>query len=171
MKLPAPPESTRFFARVESSWLACPRCGLVMYFSTTAHRAINCRWDPRTARLKCGYSASKGLEVAAEGRGCGLTFAVGLLLWPVAKRPGLPNTIPLDQVPVERELAQMRAMEGIGRGSGAGHWMTEPRKGWREPHTNVTTECTCKAKHGALGDVECPLHGVPDYEGKDPWPR
>jgi hypothetical protein len=162
VKVPVPPESTRFFARVESAWLACPRCGRVLHFSTTAQHQVGCTWNPRTARLKCRLNQG----------GCGLTFVVGLMLWPVQKG-GIAQTIPVDHVPHERELAQMRAMEGIGKGSGAGWWMSkaQAKRSWRPDDTNVTAGCTCKPSHGALGDVDCPLHGVREYEGEDPWPR
>jgi hypothetical protein len=159
MRLPVPPsDSTRTFARVEAAWLSCPRCGQVLYFSPT--KRLNCTWNPRTARLKC--------------EGCRLTFAIGLMIWPVAAGAGgAPTTIPVDQVPYEGELAQLRAMEGIGQGSGAGWWMlkAEPRKSWREVHTNVGPKCSCRPSDGPLGDVGCPLHGVETYEGSDPWPR
>jgi len=157
MRLPTPPtDSTRTFARVSEAWLACPRCGTVLYFSP--RKTLHCTWNRRSARLKCEE--------------CRLTFAVGLILWPVGNHQGR-GTIPMDQVPQERELAQMRAMEGIGGGSGAGWWMAQerPRKHFQEMHTNVGPRCTCRAEDGPLGDVECPLHGVKDHEGDDPWPR
>ena len=80
-----------------------------------------------------------------------------------------------DQVPNERQLAQLRAMGELGQGgSGAGWWMPKDQaKAARRPDdTNVTAGCTCG--EAGIEEEDCPLHGVEqgrESVNKDPWPR
>jgi hypothetical protein len=185
VRLPRLPDSvTRFWSKPLSFWTECPRCGTVLYAQTTkrgfgpAGKLTKADiWDPRTSRLHC--------------QECKLTCVVGLILWPVAPGLGHSRTAPQDQVPGERENAQLRAMGG----EGAGWWM--PREGLeaggagggrvnaggikahRPEHSNITAKCTCRhveAKGSDFWDVdpECPLHREPDPSEQvntDKWPR
>ena len=132
----APPAGTRFFARVHSATCECPRCGRVLSFGQS--RKLNATWDKRTARLTCPS--------------CGLVSLVALLLWPVG---GGQRTIPRDQVPNERQLAEMRAQA-------SGWWLAEIKRGRRPDDSNITAGCSCR--YGTEGqreseDPQCPLHG------------
>lgn len=161
MRLPhLPPSVTRFFARSTSGWIECPRCGKLLYYQSLRHVAhpSTARWDPRTSRLKCPE--------------CGLVGVIGTIFWPVqVGGSNLKRTTPQDQVPHERELAQMRAMGG----EGAGWWMPDAQavKSYRAEHTNITAKCTCR--EGQEDHPECPIHGLqPDARHQvndDPWPR
>lgn len=144
------PDATRFFARVTAAVLECPRCGTVLQFGRTgSHGRENTKgWDPTTARLKC--------------HGCELTVLIGLLAWPVRVGGYTRRTAPMDQVPNERQLAQLRAEAG-------GYWMEEeyaqPR--FKPEHTNVTARCFCaQDDRGELTiRPECPIHGK-YYQGE-----
>ena len=161
MRLPHLPASvTRFFARSTAGWLECPRCGKVLYYQSTrpVRKRSNCSWDSRTARIRCPV--------------CGLVGVLGTIFWPVqGGGTNCGRTAPLDQVPGERELVQLRAMGG----EGAGWWMPA---GWavkpfRPEHTNITAKCLCR--EGEEDHPDCPIHGwVPDVRlqtNTDPWPR
>src|SRR5438128_6423360 len=149
MRLPHPPPgATRFFAKPISAWVECPRCGKLLYFgSGWGSKHSNAEWDPRTGRLKCPSSG---------GQGCGKVFLVGIILWPVAA--GARQTTPRDQVPNERQLAQMRSWGG----EGAGWWMAEEqaKAAFRPDDTNVTAGCTCREIGGGRLSFTpgCPLH-------------
>ena len=146
MRLPHPPPSaTRFFARPLSGWLECPKCGKLLYFQSSqgGRQRTNASWDARTSRLACPE--------------CGLVLVIGLIAWPV--KHGARRTAPRDQVPNERQLAQLRSMGG----EGAGWWMPrEQAKGaFRPEDTNITAACTCRAgtENTTAQDVNCPIHG------------
>lgn len=154
MRLPHPPSGvTRFFARPLSGVLECPRCGTILFFNSSGGggRVQNAGWDKRTSMVHC--------------HGCQLRCVIGLIAWPVVQG-SWGRTLPRDQVPGERELAQLRAMEG---GKGAGWWMpkSEAKKAKRPDDTNVTARCTCvQTRDGSLARIDpaCPLHG--DYEAE-----
>ena len=147
MRLPYPPSNaTRFFARVHSAIFECPRCGIVYRFSPKHSGGV---WDRQTCTFTC-YR-------------CHLTCIIGMICWPVKRgRPGAKAgdaggpTIPKDQVPNERQLAQLRARAG-------GWWMPpEMKKKRRRPDdTNITAACTCKpgTECTDAGDPNCPIHG------------
>ncbi len=155
MRLATPPiEATRFFAKVESSWLECPRCGYLLYFQTLGRKGTrakgNAPWDHRTAVLGCPA--------------CLMKFVIGLLAWPVAQS-SQARTAPRDQVPNERQLAQLRAMKDVGSGkeTGAGWWMpqAQARRAFRAGDTNITAACTCRPglENTSARDLACPIHG------------
>jgi len=141
MRVPHPPEATRFFARVRQAILECPRCGTVIRIQPKRYaqrRAV--MWDASSSRLTCHH--------------CGKTYVVGLIAWPVQQGGGAVGnpegaSRPRDQVPNERQLSEMRA-------EGAGWWMpdTEKKRRVRPDDTNVTASCTC----GAVADPHCPIH-------------
>lgn len=130
-----PPEqrlahSTRFFARLQSFDLECPRCGTVYQIRlgpspkkgrVTPNAQKN--WDPTTGRFTC------------TTRECARTYVLGILAWPITPSPNVASTPPADQVPSPRQLAQMRR-------EGGGWWMAD-QDGQRYPRpyeTNLTTE-------------------------------
>ena len=96
----------RFFARPESFTLECPRCGKVYQIRMGRDQAY---WDQSTSRFTCN----------AKG-GCEKTYLLGLVAWPVSPR-AYPATTPRDQVPNERQLAQLRS-------EGGGWWMPDSEK-------------------------------------------
>ncbi len=111
---------------------------------------------------------------------CGLTCVAGIILWPTLEG-GIKRTAPQDQVPGERQNAQLRAMGG----EGAGWWMPKDQavKAHRPEHTNITAKCTCRHVTRGKGGVEedwwdpdpnCPIHQEPDERdqvNEDKWPR
>lgn len=185
MRLPQLPATlTRFFAQPLAFFAECPRCGQLLYAQTTRRHsrgpaglaAEHTGWDSRTSHLEC--------------RACKLVCVAGIILWPV--KPGLSHkqrTKPQDQVPGERENAQLRAMAGEGGGGvGAGWWA--PRSGVagvnaggikavRPEHSNVTAKCTCrhvtaKGQDFWEPDPNCAIHQEPDARetvNEDKWPR
>ncbi len=112
--------STRFFARVERATLECPRCGTVYRFSDRIPSAV---FNPTTARFTCNHT------------GCKRTYVLGLVAWPVTATPGVASAPPEDQVPDERELAQLRR-------EGGGWWLPDASAiRYKRPlETNLTTE-------------------------------
>lgn len=116
--------ATRFFARLHSFDLECPRCGTVYQirvmpkFSPPKSRKP---WDPWTARFKCTTV------------GCGRSYILGIVAWPAGSNAGRAPAE--DQVPTPRQVSEMRR-------EGGGWWMPEeerihdPRPG----ETNLTTE-------------------------------
>lgn len=140
-RLPHPPiDATRFFARLRSGDLECPRCGRLLAFGTG--RTGGGRWDKRTSRIECFE--------------CGLVLMLGLLAWPI-RRGAAKLTAPRDQVPSERQLSQLRAMAG-------GWWMPghtrKPRK--RADDTNITAACTCRpgTENTPAQNPHCLIHGA-----------
>jgi hypothetical protein len=129
---------------VPATW-SVPRCGRLLAFGTG--RSGGCRWDKRTNRIECFE--------------CGLVLMLGLLAWPI-RRGAAFLTPPRDQVPQERQLAQLRAITALGP-VGAGWWMPEhmrkPR--WRMDDTNITAACTCQpgTENTTAQDPNCPIHG------------
>lgn len=146
MRQPDPPEGTRFFARPHALTMECPKCGVLLYLSDHARRGKPTPgWDPRTSRLRC--------------TGCAKVYVIGILAWPVQKGTGrIQLTIPRDQVPDERQLAELRAMGG---GIWAPQDQAKPRK--RADDTNVTQiRCRC----GEEPKVHCRLHGSVEYRSQ-----
>lgn len=140
-----PGGATRFFSRPLAAILECPRCGLVLSFNTgVGSRRGTKGWDSTTSRLKC--------------YGCQMTFMIGLIAWPV-RAGNRAATLPRDQVPEERQLAQMRSMGGLGNG----WWMPreEAKPARRANDTNVTAKCGCwrEEQHNFVWEKGCPLHG------------
>jgi ribosomal protein S27AE len=178
MRLPHLPSGvTRFWAKPLAFYMECPRCGTVIYAQTTRRSSPagsprgeptkdQRGWDPKTGRLKCPN--------------CGLVVVVGLIAWPTLPKGGVPRTAPQDQVPGERENAQLRAMGG----EGAGWWMPKEKaiKAFRPEHTNITAKCTCRyitpydkrLKEFWEVDPNCAIHAEPDARetvNEDRWPR
>lgn len=148
-RMPHPPNATRFFARVISAVLECPKCGTVAALGRGISGLTPTQgWDPTTARWKC--------------HGCSKTYLIGLIAWPVRMGGWTTGTKPMDQVPNERQLAQMR-------GEAGGYWMEEeyaqPRH--KPEHTNVTARCTCpQDDRGEITvSAECAIHGK-YYQGE-----
>jgi hypothetical protein len=120
-------KSTRFFARLLSFDMECPRCGDVISIRAGYDRRDKKRnpaWDPATARFRC------------QNKACNKTCVLGILAWPVSKGHSAKQ-IPLDQIPNARQLAELRK-------EGWGWWLPdEMRIRHRQPHTtNLTTELT-----------------------------
>lgn len=116
--------ATRFFARLERATLECPRCGHV-YTITTRQPSAN--WDPATARFTCTNKTPQ----------CARVYVLGVVAWPIAAVPHVASATPRDQVPHERQLAQLRR-EGGG-------WWLAPEAAQRRPRpdeTNLTLEET-----------------------------
>ena len=128
-----PADSTRFFARLVSGAIECPKCGSVAQFGPGRPKA---GWNPQTSRFTCPA--------------CRLVVTLGIIAWPAKGGPGAGATLPTDHVPNERQLSQLRA-------AGDGHWMrtTKPRR--RAEDTNLTARCTCPS----AGEVNarCVFHG------------
>lgn len=147
-----PAVGDRFFARVEGARLECPRCGYLDRFRTTGpakgkvgdpHARLRKRrtasgWNPLTGRWQCPS--------------CRLTVVLGLLAWPVAPGGQAANTLPRDQVPDTRQLAQLRAQ-------GGGLWMRDSLKRFRATGSNIAAGCTCRpgCHYTNAADPACPL--------------
>lgn len=159
-RTPIRPTGDHFFARIECARLECPRCGYIDQFKGhmvkgkvgNPRRRLQERakelggWDPLTSRWTCPS--------------CRLRFVLGILAWPIGKGSATP-TLPRDQVPEVRQLAEIRAQaEGL--------WMQTPIDPWRPDGTNICPGCTCA--EGAHGTEEedplCPFAGaeVPENE-------
>ncbi len=151
-RLPHLPTATRFYARVLACQFECPRCGhLIQIGRQGRNRGLDQAqssqtaggdWDATTARVKC--------------RVCRLTLLLGLLAWPVRAGGWTSVTKPMDQVPNERQLAELR-------GEAGGFWMPEemaqPR--FKPEHTNITAKCCCaQDDRGELTiSPACLIHG------------
>lgn len=139
--------------------LECPRCGRLTHFTrSTPHPRRAARlssapsqpgYDPETGRWTC--------------QSCRLVCVLGLLAWPV-KAGSHSVTRPRDQVPNERQLAQMRAET-------QGLWMAAKLARRRADDSNITAECSCRegTAYTTAGDPHCPIHGgeegpVPEVE-------
>lgn len=118
-------KAQRFFARLHSFDLECPRCGDVYVIRLAKKKTSqpSPHWDPWTARFTCTNSA------------CGKTYLLGILAWPIVSAPRVASSPPADQVPNERQLAQLRK-------EGGGWWMPDAEgQRYQRPHTtNLTTE-------------------------------
>jgi len=112
--------ATRFFARPESFTLECPRCGQCYCVRMNEKVAY---WDPTTSLFKC-----------TGHQGCGKVYVLGLVAWPVSPRAWI-RSIPRDQVPNVRQLAQLRK-------EGGGWWLPDAaRQRFEIVHeSNLTTE-------------------------------
>ena len=113
--------STRFFGRLQSFDLECPHCGTVYQIRMSAQHPP--QWDPWTARFVC------------TTRDCERLYLLGILAWPIGASPKVASAPPRDQVPLPRQLAQMRR-------EGGGWWLPDGAR-IRRPHpdtTNLTTE-------------------------------
>lgn len=156
-RLPQPPTGDRFFARITGARLECPRCGYLDHFQTRGPakgrvgdprkpmkgRRSPSGWNPLTGRWQCPS--------------CRLTCVLGLLAWPV--RPGgrAVASLPRDQVPSYRQLAQLRAQ-------GGGLWMRDALQQFRATGSNICAGCTCQpgCHYTDLADPGCPLRGDDD---------
>lgn len=158
-RLPEPPKADSFFARVEAARLECPRCGYLDRFSTKGPVKGKVG-DPDRTKRKLGKGRSPAgwnpLTSRWQCPSCRLTFVLGLLAWPVERGPAAA-TLPRDQVPSVRQLAQLRAQ-------GGGLWMRDAVKGWRATGSNVCAGCTCQpgCHYTDAADPACPLL---DHEG------
>lgn len=117
-------EADRFFARVDSFIVSCPRCGTV----NGRWRGINNKqvfaksYDPKTAVYICP--------------GCWSKFAVGLVLYGINKYGG-KRKIPIDCVPDPRQALGLRQI-------GEGIWPKKLRLGPNQPVNQVSDEeCSC----------------------------
>ena len=124
----------RFFARILSADMECPTCGAVLRFGGRGRRAQY--WDRVTNRLKCPH--------------CRRTYQLGVLAWPVMRRPGSTRT-PEDHRRPTRRRGEIPAYE-------RGFWMTEPR-GCRAEITNLTCMCEPGTEPSGLPRSRCPIHG------------
>jgi len=86
--------ASRFFARPRAFDIECPLCGTV--FLVGLHRKHRKYWDPKTSKFTCMY--------------CERTWIVGIALWSMKRGIAAPVTKPGDQIPHERQLAQLRAL-------------------------------------------------------------
>ena len=113
-------KATRYFARPESYTHECPHCGLVYQIRLGRNDSF---WDHTTSLFKC----------TAKG-GCQKVYVMGLVAWPVSSRAWI-KSIPRDQVPHPRQLAQLRK-------EGGGWWMPDEEKQRYHPihESNLTTE-------------------------------
>jgi hypothetical protein len=143
MRTPHRPDGTRFFARVIAAILECPRCGTVQGFGPGL-KIRQARWDSRSSSLRCSD--------------CGISVTIGMLAWPRLTGGADPKTRPRDQVPNERQLAQLRALA-------SGIWMgpEHAKRRHRPDDTNITALCTCKpgTEYTEQRDHNCPLHADP----------
>lgn len=141
-RLPAPPETDRFFARPEAGRNECPRCGYLDQWYTPG--PVRGQVGNPAARLAKRPNRSKGSAAAGRSASgwnpltsrwqcpsCRMTFQVGLLFWPVLRGGGQAPSIPRDQVVDYRQMTQLRAQA-------EGRWMREGVKGWRAPASNLT---------------------------------
>lgn len=150
-RLPDPPQGDRFFARVEAARLECPRCGYLDRFATRGPTkgAVGNRTAKRLGRTAGGWNPLTGRWQCPS---CRMTFVLGLLAWPVAKGGQAAATLPRDQVPSARQLAQLRAQ-------GGGLWMRDAVKRFRASGSNIAAGCTCKpgCHYTNQRDPGCPL--------------
>jgi hypothetical protein len=137
--------ATRFFARLLSFDLECPRCGKVYQIRATNQRGKYQRvgettsgkglrvdaWDPVTSRFTCTNLPHCDSRV----------YILGLLAWPVGKGKVAQGT-PKDQIPHPRQLAQMRK-------EGGGWWMAEEDRITtpRTLETNLTLDAERPEEH------------------------
>lgn len=127
-------EGDLLFARVRSMDLECPRCGDVWHCSGKAGP-----YNRRTGRFCCPS--------------CGLTLAVGVIVYPVTSAPG-PQGAPPDWTPTYRQALALRAQLPSAL-------QAATPKGWTDPHNVVLREgCKCEQRgRGLVIHPGCPVHG------------
>lgn len=118
--------ATRFFARLISFDLECPRCGKVFQIRRlNRHKLAAYALDPEPKGnreiLHHTWNPTTGRFTCTGKDGCQKQYVLGMLAWEPQKG-ALGTAIPLDQVPTHRQLADMRA-------DGQGHWMPHERTG------------------------------------------
>src|SRR5258708_5061761 len=152
-----PPVGDRLLGRSPGARWECPRCGYLDHFkpaggkvpAAAPPRLLRGRsargWNPGTSRWKCPS--------------CELVVVLGLLAWPI-KSGSTRATLPLDQVPNYRQLAQLRAQ-------GGGLWMRHSPQQYRATGSNICAGCTCEpgCAYTNQRDKACPLHGDQVGEG------
>lgn len=77
----------RFFARIRSLDIACPKCDSVFSMPRTGHKC----WDARLSRFRC--------------RHCGFTASLGIVAYPVATGMASP---PSDTIPTVAQSLELR---------------------------------------------------------------
>jgi hypothetical protein len=95
--------SPRFFARPLSFDCECPYCGRLIMVGR--FRRDNDMFDRMTSMVQCKPNRDR------PGPGCGRKFLIGLIAWTV--KPGRVGTRAPDQMPNERQIAELR-QEGAG---------------------------------------------------------
>ncbi len=128
-------DGSRFFARVRTFDIACPRCSRV---AVVRNQSASPRWNPSTSRWQC--------------QSCQLVLVLGIVAYP--RKPGT-KAQPVDQVPTWKESIDMRnELQGV---------IVDEPKGNREPVNVVLREgCCCRLVDGRrFVDGECPIHGWP----------
>lgn len=99
--------ATRFFARLLSFDLECPRCGEVFQVRTQyrGEHVDRQAFDPTTSRFTC--------------TACQRTYVMGILAWPVSGGGrNIATAAPRDQVPNARQLSSLRK-------EGQGWWLAD----------------------------------------------
>jgi len=143
------PDGVRFFARVDRFVCECPACGHLIhaYFDHPAkvrrQEAQRKRpsaprrhvYNPLTSRVCCPL--------------CRRIWAVGLILYPVARRA--PSKQPTDQKPTYRQLLALRQYAG-------GILAEQVRQGDDAVNVAICADCTCPDSYGAWAPA-CPIHG------------
>lgn len=110
------PPGDRFFARIKSADLECPKCGNIYLIGATG-KAKRGYYDSKTSRFRCPH--------------CGLVLVLGVIGWlPQRGRP--LQGPPRDQVPTPRQALAMRRKM-------AGHW-SEERLERKAPANRIVEE-------------------------------
>lgn len=158
MPRPLTVPATRFFARVDRFTCECPACGFVIAVGlqeapglarraqtrrltgrkgvrVTPKKARQQVWNPLTSRVSCSK--------------CGRTWAVGLVLYPVAER--VISRQPLDTKPTWRQLLDIRQRA-------QGFLAEEAIRGNQEVNLAAVLECVCPEGLGGWAPA-CPVHG------------
>jgi hypothetical protein len=150
-----PPDTLRFFARIDRFTCECPRCGQIIqaHFDRAIGqirreqaenkrpaRGLRMTYNPLSSRLTCPQ--------------CRRTFGVGLLLYPV--HPRATGRQPVDTRPTYQQLMDIRQQAG-------GFFVHQPKRGADPVNLAVEAECSCPPR-GRRSD--CPIHGW--EQGADP---
>lgn len=147
-----PPDTLRLFGRIDRFTCECPRCAHLIraqfksvlqtrrkevarkHYSTNGDSAPDATiYNPLTQRLVCPA--------------CRVTFAVGLLLYPVADR--VPAEQPYDTAPTWKQLLAIRHLSSA-------IFLDRPIRGADSVNILVERECACRGRQLV---ATCPIHG------------
>ena len=109
----------RFFARLQSFEMECPRCGKILVVGRgKPHDHL---YNRVTSIMECPkINVRDETTVVTKHPGCGMKFLIGIVAWPIRKGHQ-PKARPPDHVPTDRQLNRLRELS-------RGIWSNLPKR-------------------------------------------